>query len=100
MAPTDPNDWTYAKQRLAFLGADVGRIAIADTDGDGYNELFIPAYDLGMLVHYKFGSAHTYGSQFAFRVYLVGSPDSLHGLARVRSMPTRGRSVGVPCAES
>lgn len=61
MAPTDPNDWTYAKQRLAFLGADVGRIAIADTDGDGYNELFIPAYDLGMLVHYKFGpkSFHT-----------------------------------------
>jgi len=54
-APTDPNDWTYDKQRLAYLGADVGRIAITDTDGDGYNEFFIPAYDHGELVHYKFG---------------------------------------------
>merc|ERR1712166_401122 len=51
----------YEKQRLLDLGADVGRIAIGDTDGDGYNEFFIPAYDLGNVVHYKFGPKKAQG---------------------------------------
>merc|ERR1719343_1003010 len=51
--PDDPSDWTYSKQMLDYIGADVGRIAVGDTDGDGYNELFVPAYDLGQVVHYR-----------------------------------------------
>jgi hypothetical protein len=51
--PDDPTDWTYTKQMVDYIGADVGRIAIGDTDGDGYNELFVPAYDHGQILHYK-----------------------------------------------
>jgi len=46
-------DWKYKKQFIEYIGADVGRIAIGDTDGDGFNEFFVPAYDLGQVVHYK-----------------------------------------------
>lgn len=52
-APHDPSDWTYTKQMIEYIGADVGRAAIGDTDGDGVNELFVPAYDAGQLVQYK-----------------------------------------------
>lgn len=53
-ASVDPDNWDYHKQELSFIGADVGRIAIGDTDNDGFNELFVPAYDLDQLVHFKF----------------------------------------------
>jgi len=52
-APNDPADWTYTKKIIDFIGADVGRPAIADTDGDGYNDIFVPAYDSGQVVQYK-----------------------------------------------
>jgi len=58
-APKDPLDWTYTKQMIEYIGADVGRPAIGDVDGDGYNELFVPAYDLGQVVHFKIKSAKT-----------------------------------------
>merc|ERR1712019_163027 len=58
-APEDPADWTYTKQMLEYIGADVGRPAIGDVDGDGYNELFVPAYGLGQVVHFKIKSAKT-----------------------------------------
>jgi len=51
--PNDPTDWTYTKQLLSYIGADVGRIAIGDTDRDGFNEFFVPAYDHGQVVHFK-----------------------------------------------
>lgn len=52
-APNDPSDWTYNKKVIEYIGADVGRAAIGDTDGDGINEIFVPAYDAGQLVQYK-----------------------------------------------
>jgi len=52
-APNDPSDWTYTKKMIEFIGVDVGRPAIADTDGDGYNEIFVPAYDAGQVLQYK-----------------------------------------------
>jgi len=52
----DPNDFQYAKQELAYLGADIGRPAIGDTDEDGYADIYIPAYDNSVLVHYAFAS--------------------------------------------
>jgi len=58
-APKDPTDWTYTQQMIEYIGADVGRPAIGDVDGDGYNELFIPAYDLGQVVHFKIKPSET-----------------------------------------
>jgi hypothetical protein len=51
--PHDPDDWNYTKQMFYYLGSDVGRVAINDTDGDGYNEIFVPAYDAGQVVQFK-----------------------------------------------
>jgi len=53
----DPNDWNYSKQELADIGADVGRPALADIDGDGFTDVFIPAYDNRELVHFEFSAA-------------------------------------------
>mmetsp|Transcript_35644 Transcript_35644/g.65325 ORF Transcript_35644/g.65325 Transcript_35644/m.65325 type:complete len:445 (-) Transcript_35644:49-1383(-) len=50
--PEDPHDWTYRKELLEYMGGDVGSIAIGDTDGDGWNELFVPVYDNGQVVKY------------------------------------------------
>jgi hypothetical protein len=52
-APHDPTDWTYSKKMIEYIGADVGRPAIGDTDGDGLNEIFVPAYDAGQIVQFK-----------------------------------------------
>jgi len=53
----DPTNMNYKSQFIEYVGADVGRIAIGDTDGDGMNEFFLPAYDLGQVVHYKLGKS-------------------------------------------
>lgn len=49
----DSSDWKYSQHLLEFIGADVGRIAIGDLDGDGYNEFLVPAYDAGQVVHIR-----------------------------------------------
>ena len=51
---TDPNDWSYSKQLLSYIGADVGSLSIGDTDGDGFAELYVPAYDLGVVSKFDF----------------------------------------------
>jgi len=53
----DPADWSYTVVPVAYLGADVGRASIGDTDGDGFADLFVPAFDNNVLVHYKFGAS-------------------------------------------
>jgi len=53
----DSTNMKYKSTFIEYVGADVGRIAIGDTDGDGMNELFVPAYDLGQVVHYKISEA-------------------------------------------
>jgi len=47
-------EWGYTTQLLEFIGADIGRPAIGDTDGDGYVDVYVPAYDNNALVHYDF----------------------------------------------
>lgn len=41
---------------MAYLGADIGRPSIGDTDGDGFADIYIPAFDNNALVHYKFST--------------------------------------------
>jgi hypothetical protein len=53
----DPGKWSYTSQKIADVGADVGRPAIGDTDGDGFADVFVPAYDKNTLLHYTFGAA-------------------------------------------
>lgn len=45
----------------SLKGADVGRPSIGDVDGDGLNEIYVPAYDAGQVVQYKvkMGEDHT-----------------------------------------
>jgi len=54
---TKTGDWTYTTQKLADVNADVGRPAIADTDHDGFADVYVPAFDRNVLVHYEFSSA-------------------------------------------
>jgi len=56
-ASQDPSQWQYKTTQLAYLGADIGRPSIGDTDGDGFADVYIPAFDNNALVHYKFTSA-------------------------------------------
>lgn len=51
------DDWTYTRQELLFLGADIGQFSIADVDDDGCEDIFIPAYDAGHIVHYSISRA-------------------------------------------
>jgi len=53
----DPGDWSYTRQKIADVKADVGRPAIGDTDGDGFADVFVPAYDLNKVLHYTFSAA-------------------------------------------
>jgi len=59
LSPTseEVGTWTYTKQPIAYLGADIGRPAIRDTDGDGFADIYVPAYDNNVLVHYSFRGA-------------------------------------------
>merc|ERR1712086_271189 len=49
------SDWTYTKVELAFLGADIGRASIADTDGDGFVEIYVPAFDNDLIAVFTMG---------------------------------------------
>jgi len=50
----DAGNWTYKKQILAYIGADVGQNVIGDTDGNGFMDLYVPAYDNNEIMHYEF----------------------------------------------
>merc|ERR1711865_874421 len=58
LVPTseDKDDWTYDKVEMSYLGADIGRPSIGDVDGDGYVEVFVPAYDNDVISMFSFGA--------------------------------------------
>ena len=45
----DANNWEYTEEILIDTGCTVGQSAIADIDGDGGVEIFIPAYDKDLI---------------------------------------------------
>jgi len=49
------DSFEYEKVEMAFLGADIGRPSIGDIDGDGYVEVFVPAYDNDVVSMFSFG---------------------------------------------
>merc|ERR1712086_302796 len=58
LVPTseDKDDWTYDKVEMSYLGADIGRPSIGDVNGDGYVEVFVPAYDNDVISMFSFGA--------------------------------------------
>ena len=50
----DPSVWTYTKQSFFSARGTVGSPTVEDIDGDGYMEVFIPAYSEGKLHVYTF----------------------------------------------
>jgi len=55
----DVNDWSYETEKIADLGADVGRPSIGDVDGDGFADVFVPAFDIKQILHYQFSKPST-----------------------------------------
>lgn len=45
----DPSDWTYTRSLLWNCAGTVGEMAVADVDGDGAAEIFLPCYDTSQL---------------------------------------------------
>ncbi|CAJ1398365.1 unnamed protein product [Effrenium voratum] len=50
-------DWRYSKNKVSYLGGDIGRPSISDVDHDGFADIFVPVYDAKQIVHYKFRKA-------------------------------------------
>ena len=52
---SDLSDWSYQQSVFLDVGTStVGAIASADVDGDGYNEVFVPSFDEGLVYVFTF----------------------------------------------
>jgi hypothetical protein len=50
----DPNDWQYYMKTIhESKGSTIGQISIEDVDNDGHPELFVPAYNEGIVYIYR-----------------------------------------------
>lgn len=54
LVPVAGQEWEYAVTELHDCGCTVGKLAVGDVDGDGYQEVFVPCYDNGVLAGYSF----------------------------------------------
>eukprot|EP00128_Syssomonas_multiformis_P016799 Colp12_sorted_trinity150504_noHs@11192 len=50
----DVNNWDYELEVVIDVKNTVGRIAVGDTNGDGYAEFFVPNYDGGKVYAFTF----------------------------------------------
>ncbi|CAE8702954.1 unnamed protein product, partial [Polarella glacialis] len=53
----DSDIWSYKTQKIADLNADIGRPSIGDVDGNGFADVFVPAFDAKVVKHYEFAKA-------------------------------------------
>merc|ERR1712126_465286 len=53
---TDPQNWQYDMETIVNEGDRniVGSLSVADVDGDGYTEVFVPSYDFGQIYVFSF----------------------------------------------
>eukprot|EP00466_Bigelowiella_natans_P001521 jgi/Bigna1/89661/estExt_fgenesh1_pg.C_530052 len=48
-------EFQYTKEKLPeAVGSDIGQIAVGDTDGDGFADVYVPLYDSDIVLHYEF----------------------------------------------
>lgn len=43
----DSNNWNYKHEKVLNVGCMVGKLAVADIDGDGYSEILVPGWEEG-----------------------------------------------------
>jgi hypothetical protein len=56
-SPSDPSDWTYALTELWDCKGTVGASVVADVNGDGCVEVFVPCYDDGIVNAWSYSSS-------------------------------------------
>jgi hypothetical protein len=49
----DPSDWQYNMKTIHQYTGTVGQVSIEDVDNDGHPELFVPAYNEGIVYIYR-----------------------------------------------
>ncbi|XP_019628570.1 PREDICTED: uncharacterized protein LOC109473102 [Branchiostoma belcheri] len=49
----DPKDWRYKQDTVYHGGGTVGQIVMADVNGDGMQEVFVPAYNDNKVIVYQ-----------------------------------------------
>lgn len=47
-------DWSYDMSTIIYVNCTVGGVSVGDVDGDGYNELFVPAFENGQVHVYTY----------------------------------------------
>lgn len=58
LRPIDGKRFEYELTIVVDTGATVGAVALADVDGDGFTEVFIPAYDTGLVYVYTYAPTY------------------------------------------
>lgn len=53
----DSQNWEYDEKVIIDTGSTVGKISAKDIDGDGYTNIFVPAYDKDQIHVFEFGPA-------------------------------------------
>lgn len=56
MTPTDASNWTWDLDTVKEEKGTVGALTWADLDQDGWNELWVPDYDTGIVEVFKFSA--------------------------------------------
>lgn len=54
LIPDDKEDFKYSQELIQDVKGTVGTILIKDVDGDGYNEVFIPYFEGGLIYVWTF----------------------------------------------
>lgn len=54
---SEQGDWSYVETELVNAGATVGQSTVGDVNGDGFAEVFVPAYDKNTIHVFTFAPA-------------------------------------------
>lgn len=52
----DPSDWSYTMTQVDDCKGTVGQLALGDTNGDGFTDIYVPCYDIGEIHQLSFNA--------------------------------------------